>query len=248
MAPSMAGPQTPQSKSTNLGWWSWQLVFWLALAAIIGQRHFEFGLAFGFAGCLLFAVRSAFGAETGRIFLVGFALGVVVEWGAYFSIEDLVISGRLGPQAFHSLYPITFQYWKIWPSFEALEIQGPEFSSKTALNNGLTALGAGTLTSGILAGIVSLLAWYRFGVRRFFERSIMPTWRRTQQFAHAIGQRKSARLAGWSGSGVAIAAFIVATWWAPFGRAIAITVATLILALFTLIGWLNARNSEPKPR
>jgi hypothetical protein len=244
----MAGPQTGQAKSTNRRWWSWQLVFWLALAAIIGQRHFEFGLALGFAGCLLFAVRWAFGPETGRIFVVGFALGVVVEWGTYFSIEDLVNSGRLSPQTFHSLYPFTFQYWKIWPSFEALEIQGPEFSSRTALNNGLTALGAGTLTSGILAGVVSLLAWYGFGVRPFFARSITPTWRRTQQLAHSIGQRKSARLACWSGYGFAIAAIIVATWWAPFGRAIAITVATLILAFFTLIGWLHARNSEPKPR
>jgi hypothetical protein len=248
MARSMAGPQTPQSKPTNLGWWTWQLVFWLSLAAIFGQRHLEFGLALGFAGCLLFAVRLAFGPETRRILFVGFALGVVVEWGAYFSIVELVISDRLGPQAYDSLYPFTFQYWKIWPTFEGLEAQGWGFSSKTALNNGLTALGAGALTSGILAAFVSLLAWYRFGVRRFFERSITPTWRRVQQFAHSIGQRKSAPLARWSGSGVAIAAFIVATWWAPFGRAIAITVATLVLALFTLIGWLNARNVEPKPR
>jgi hypothetical protein len=82
-------------------------------------------------------------------------------------------------------------------------------------------------------------------VRRFFERSITPTWRQTQQFAHAIGQRKTARLAFWLCYGIAIAILILATWWAPFGRTLAISVATLILALCTLIGWLNARNSVP---
>lgn len=247
MAHAMAGPQTPQAKSSNLGWWSFQLVYCLLTAAILGQRHLEFGLAFGLGSCLLFAVRWAFGPETGRVFLVGFSLGVLVEWGAYFSIEDLVTSGRLGPQALHAFYPFTFQYWRIWPSFDVLEMQAQGFNSTTALNNGLAALGAGTLTSGILAGIVCLLAWYRFGVRQFFERSIAPPWRRTRQFAHAIGQRKSVRLARWSGFGLVIAVLIVATWRAQFGLAIAIGVATLVLALFTLIGYLNARNSEPRP-
>jgi hypothetical protein len=245
MAHSMAGPQTSQSRSTDLRRWCSQLVAWLAISGVAAWNHLEFGLAVGFAGCLLFAVRWAFGPESGKVFFVGFALGVVVEWTAYSWIEDLVISGRLGPQAFHSVYPFTFQYWKVWPSFEMLQAQGGEFSSRTALNSDLAALGAGSLTSGIFAGLVSLLAWYRFGVRRFFERSITPTWRQTQQFAHAIGQRKTARLAFWLCYGIAIAILILATWWAPFGRTLAISVATLILALCTLIGWLNARNSVP---
>jgi hypothetical protein len=245
MSNSMAGTHT--SKSTNPGVWGWLLVYCLLMGVVVGQRHPQFGLACGLAGCLLFAVRWRFGPETGRVFVVGFSLGLLVEWGAYFSIGDLVFSGQLTPQAFHSVYPFTFLYEKIWPSLDLLNAQGQEFSSATALNNGLAAMGAGGLTSGLLAGAVSLLAWYRFGVRRFFERSISPPWQRMRQFVHTIGQRKSARLARWWGFGVVVATFIVATWWAPFGQTVAIAVAVVILALFTEIGWLNARASEPNP-
>lgn len=107
----MDSPQTRQSRWTNLGGWCWLFLTWLAFAGIAGRRHPEFGLAFGFAGCLVFAIRLVFGPETGRVFLVGFAAGVCIEWGAYFSVMERIASGKLDPQAFNYFYPFTFQYF-----------------------------------------------------------------------------------------------------------------------------------------
>jgi hypothetical protein len=240
----IANPRTPRSAWANwLGFW----VFCFATAAIFGHRHREFGAELAVAVSLLLAVRIALGPVGGRVFCVGFVLGVAAEWVCYFWIESSRWNqpGRFNPQALTFPFPLTFQYEKIWPPLEVLLEHPKEFSNVTALNNGLAALGAGSVTSGLLAGLVSSLAWYRLGMRAVAEKLTRPMRRRIDQFNQSERRRRIAHSVFF---GLFFGTLGLAGWWKAFGPAAGIICAGLICTTVAAIPWLNDRRPVEPPR
>jgi hypothetical protein len=225
---------------------AWPLIlFWLGSAGIFSQRHPEFGFEIFLAGCLLLSSRLVLGAPAARVFCAGFALGVAIEWGSYFWIESRQLHGigPLNPQAFDRVFPLTFQYQKIWPPLEVVLARHEEFSSREVLNNGLAALGAGSITSGLVAGLLSLVAWYRLGMRRLFQTLNRPLKRRLDRFKQSELCRFVARIAFSAVYGLGAGSIALCGWWAVFGLLPAIICATLVCAIVAAIPWLSLPRS-----
>jgi hypothetical protein len=223
-----------------LGLW----VFCFATAAIVGHRHREFGAEFAVAVALVLAARVALGPVGGRVFLVGFVLGVATEWACFFWIESSR-GNQPGPFNAQALFPFTIQYERVWPPLRVLLVHPKEFSNVTALNNGLAAIGAGSLTSGLLAGLLSLLAWYRLGMRAVSEKLTRPMRQRIDRFNQSDRRRRIAHSVFF---GLFFGALALLGWWKVFGPVAGILCATLVCTIIAAIPWLNARQSTEPPR
>jgi len=234
----MAAPGT--SRSQWAAWAEW-FGFWLfcfGLAAIAGHRHREFGVEFALAVALLMVSRLALGVVGGRVFIVGFALGVVIEWACYYWIASSRVNQ---PGPFASPFPFTFQYEKVWPPLRVLMARPEEFSNVTGLNNGLAALGAGSVTSGLLVGLCSLLAWYRLAMRSRFEKLTRPVRRRIDRFNQSERRR---RIAISVSSGTLAGTLGLVGWWRVFGPLAGIMCAILIFTIIAAIPWFNTQGSR----
>jgi hypothetical protein len=171
------------------------------------------------------------------VFCAGFMLGTAVESHQLNGIEPVK------PQAFDHVFPLTFQYQKIWPPFEVVLARHAEFSSREVLNNGLAALGAGSVTSGLLAGLLTLVAWYRVGMRRVFQTLMRPYGSRLEQFRQSDRCRRRGRIAFAGAWGLGAGAVAFCEWRAVFGLLPAIICATLVCAIVAAIPWLSVPRS-----
>ena len=199
------------------------------------------------SGCLVFAFRLALGPIGGRVFFVGFLLGNCFELGCFLWIErSLDLSGPLKPETFEYLFPLTFQYGKIWPPFAVLLARGVPFTGNEVLNNGMAAMGAGCATTGFLAGVLGLFVWYWLGGRRLFAKLTDPVRRTIDWTQQSSTPRRISRMTLHIAMGIGLAALVVSTWWRPFGSTAAIISAVLILTLLTAIGWLGPATSKAK--
>ena len=221
------------------------LVIGLLVSLIFGVASGSWWLVGAFFSFVMIAVVAIEWGGAVRIFCAGFLLGAAIEAISFLLILSPVFND--GQPAVNRVYPFTLLFDKVWPFWILREDDG----SLVGINhrNDLKSMAAGTSTSGILFGILSLVAWYRLGAQRLYEKMAAPfhalsKWMRYQWTRQPPPRQRVLRIAFWLTYGCVVIVLVVGVWRTTSGMmSLLMSGPAFLLFIYALGSWLNARRS-----